>query len=143
MMFTLALIIGGVIGAMFCFGMAWNSNDQKDKRRKYLIWGFLFLIILIIGGIIAISSSSAGEDKCMNCGRQPIYSSGYCETCYEGFKKYTSSTNTPSSSSSSSTSKCQYKNSSGQRTCSNKATRGQLCDYHFNMLNDIYNDIVG
>ena len=38
---------------------------------------------------------------------------------------------------------CQYKNNNGSRTCTNKATRGQLCEYHFKMLDDIYNDIAG
>lgn len=37
---------------------------------------------------------------------------------------------------------CQYKNSNGTRTCTNKATRGELCEYHFKMLDDIYNGII-
>lgn len=38
---------------------------------------------------------------------------------------------------------CGFKNSDGTQTCTNKATRGQLCEYHFNMLNDTYNEMVG
>lgn len=38
---------------------------------------------------------------------------------------------------------CQFKNSDGSTTCTNEATRGQLCDTHFNQLNSIYNDMVG
>lgn len=34
---------------------------------------------------------------------------------------------------------CMFKNSDGSRTCTSKATKGRLCDYHFNMLDDIYN----
>jgi len=46
---------------------------------------------------------------------------------------------------SSSTSKatCQYKNSDGTRTCTNPATHGQLCDYHFKLLDDTYNYMNG
>ena len=38
---------------------------------------------------------------------------------------------------------CQFKNSDGSTTCTNEATRGQLCESHFNELNSIYNDMVG
>ena len=37
---------------------------------------------------------------------------------------------------------CQFKRN-GVKVCSNKATRGQLCDYHFKMLDDTYNDLFG
>lgn len=49
----------------------------------------------------------------------------------------------PSSSSggSSSGAKCQFKNSDGSRTCTSTATHGQLCDYHYQLLDDTYNDI--
>ena len=40
------------------------------------------------------------------------------------------------------TKKCQFKNSDGTKTCNNEATHGDLCDYHFNYLNDIYNSYV-
>lgn len=41
-----------------------------------------------------------------------------------------------------SVSRCQFKDSDGNRSCTNEATHGQLCDYHFNMLNDTYNSMV-
>lgn len=37
---------------------------------------------------------------------------------------------------------CQFKRN-GVKVCSNKATRGQLCEYHFKMLDDTYNDLIG
>ena len=49
------------------------------------------------------------------------------------------STSTPTTSTAS---KCQFKDSDGNRSCTNEATHGQLCDYHFNMLNDTYNSMT-
>lgn len=37
---------------------------------------------------------------------------------------------------------CQFKEN-GQKNCTNEATKGKLCEYHYNMLDDIYNDFVG
>ena len=37
--------------------------------------------------------------------------------------------------------KCQFKDSDGSRNCTNEATRGQLCDYHFKLLDDTYKDL--
>ena len=36
---------------------------------------------------------------------------------------------------------CQFKKN-GHLVCGSKATKGDLCSYHFNMLNDIYNDFA-
>ena len=53
-----------------------------------------------------------------------------------------SSSTTTTTTSSTTKSTCQFKNSDGTRTCTNEATHGQLCDYHFNMLNDTYNSMT-
>ena len=37
---------------------------------------------------------------------------------------------------------CNFKNNNGERTCTGRSTHGQLCDFHFNMLDDAYNDLV-
>lgn len=34
--------------------------------------------------------------------------------------------------------KCQFKDSNGNRSCTNEATHGDLCDYHYNYLDSIY-----
>ena len=49
---------------------------------------------------------------------------------------------TTSTTSTTSTSRCQFKDSDGVRRCTNEATHGELCDYHFKMLNDTYNDMT-
>ena len=59
---------------------------------------------------------------------------------------YTYTTNTQTTKGTKSNSReglCQYKSADGSQTCSNKATRGKLCEKHFNQLNDTYNDLVG
>ena len=86
--------------------------------RENKKWMKIFLIIgavclvLFIAGIVIMANES------------PSYSSS------------------PSSPSSSPSVTCQFKNSNGTRTCTNKATRGELCEYHFQMLDDIYHDFV-
>ena len=50
-----------------------------------------------------------------------------------------SSTTTSSTSSSTTQKKCKFKNSDGSQTCNNPATHGDLCDYHYNYLNGVYN----
>ena len=40
------------------------------------------------------------------------------------------------------TARCQFKRN-GERVCNAKATHGNLCEYHFRMLDDIYNDLIG
>ena len=46
-----------------------------------------------------------------------------------------------SSNSSDNYATCQFKRN-GVKVCNNKATRGQLCEYHFKMLDDTYNDLI-
>ena len=65
----------------------------------------------------------------------------YGEVYVNGELKYTEKA--PSSSNQGGSSiTCQYKDSNGKRTCTREATRGSLCEYHFKMLDDTYNDFV-
>lgn len=38
---------------------------------------------------------------------------------------------------------CEFKDSNGERSCSNKASHGGLCDEHFSLLDNTYKDLVG
>ena len=53
---------------------------------------------------------------------------------------YSGTTNSSSGNSSNYTT-CKFKNRDGSQTCTNRATHGDLCDYHFNMLNDTYEQL--
>lgn len=61
----------------------------------------------------------------------PVYTSTYGDVYINGKLEY--SKNKPT---------CKFKNSDGEMICNNKPTKGELCEYHFNMLDDIYNDLV-
>lgn len=90
------------------------------------------IIALCIFGFLVVCISSSSQNSTNH------YKT---EASSNNYKSISTSSNSYKASSSKST--CQFKDSNGNRSCSNSATHGQLCDYHFNMLNDTYNSLVG
>ena len=98
--------------------------------KKGFITGLIALCISF--SLFGCSNNSSNNSSSKNNTTVTTDSYKKTESSYTSTKKSTESSN-----------KCQFKDSSGNRSCTNTATHGQLCDYHFNMLNDTYNDLVG
>lgn len=63
---------------------------------------------------------------------------------YSSYSSESSSSHSLDSSSSSSSNynRCKFRSSDGSQNCTNRATHGDLCDYHYNYLNDTYNALT-
>ncbi len=107
---------------------------MSNKEDKDLT---IFNAILIIAGVVILIMLIWFVIEMNNINSKTPSSS------YDSDYSSSESSYSSSGSSYSSSTKCQYKSSSGAQNCTNKATRGKLCEYHYDYLKDIYDDVVG
>ena len=84
--------------------------------------------------------------KCLNCGKYIDEDAMYCMDCITGSvnKKNSSGASGSSNNTVSNSAKCQFRDSNGNQTCTNKAmSGGKLCEYHYNYLKDVYDQFTG
>ncbi len=80
---------------------------------------------------------SIHSNKCLNCGKYIDEDAMYCMACLSSAGGKSTTDNTSGS-------KCKYKDSNGNQTCTNNAMPGgSLCEYHYNYLMNVYNDLTG
>lgn len=110
--------------------------------KKILAPILLICVLLTFGGTLCSCDGENESNNDSSYNSSNSYSSGnsYSGGSYGGNSYIGGSYGGSSGSSSSNT--CRFK-SGGVYVCNNKATRGQLCEYHFNYLDDIYNEFAG
>ena len=62
------------------------------KNSKGIIALILVVVVLMVSvyGCFGCESDMGGDgtSSCKNCGRSPVYSLGYCKSCYNGFRNW-------------------------------------------------------
>ena len=85
------------------------------------------------------------SNKCLECKKYIDGDAVYCMDCIKGAYGQTTTKSYQTTTKSygySSGNTCKYK-SGGQYVCSKAATNGNFCKYHYDYLNDAYNDLFG